>query len=755
MSHRSITIATAVALVLGAAGGARAADKAAVPSTALEEVVVTATKRQEKLKEVPMAISAVTGEDLIRRNETNILDWAAQVPGLSLEVANPGLLRIVIRGANFGSVGATVATVVDDIPFSMTGSQANGAFFGANVDTYDLQRIEVLRGPQGTLYGATAEGGLIKYVTNLPDLERFAGDIGIGGESVAGGSSKLRMRGMFNMPLIDGKLGLRLSVVKDNRPGWIDNNGLGVKDWNDIEKTNVRASLLWQPTERLSARLQYFQQEQDAAGDNTVRVVGSVFTAANPPADKFDKVDGMSIISGTPINTVNELRTYGLNVQYDFDAFSLMSSTSYGEIENRFVRDLSLGNIQPGVTIADFFGAVIYRQPIRIVGNQSEALQKFNQELRISSKPGAQLGSVGLDWQGGLFFTHEVVTFIQPYDALGANGQPLAPPLGAGRINSGLKEKAAFADFTLRFTDRFDIGFGARYSQNEQYNQLKNSCCIVFGPGGDERKLRSDESTTTYSFAPRYKFADGTVLYARYATGYRAGGPNLPVPGFPNPPPLKSDSTKNYEVGLRSDLFDNRVSVDFAVFRIDWKDAQVLTIVQTPNGAFGINGNAGTATSKGLEWNIGFRPTDDLLIGFVGAYTDAKVTQDALGIGAKKGQDLPFVPDLQATLNVDWTLGRFGGFDTTLGGSYTQTSERRTNFSTSTVFESYVKLPSYNTAKLQLGIDNGKFNAQVYVNNLTDEYAVVNYSGSGGFGQKGLVGTIQPRTYGVSAGYRF
>ena len=751
MRYRNLTVATAVALVLVSAGSLHAADNAA----ALEEVVVTATKRQEKLKEVAMAVSAVAGNDLVRRNETSILDWAAQVPGLSLEVANPGLVRIVIRGTNFGSVGATVATVVDDIPFSMTGAQANGAFFGANVDTYDLQRIEVLRGPQGTLYGATAQGGLIKYVTNRPDLERFAGDVGLGGESVDGGDSTLRARGMLNVPLVDGKLGLRVSVVQDNRPGWIDNKGLKVEDWNDIEKTNVRASLLWQPTERFSARLQYFQQEQDSNGSSDIRVVGSALTPAKPPANKFAKVDGMSINTSTPVNTVNDLQAYGLNIEYDFDAFSLLTSSSYGEIENRNKRDLTNANIAPGVTFADFFGGVIYRQPVRVVISQAEFMQKLNQEVRLSSKPGARVGGIGFDWQAGLFFTHEVVTFLQPVDALGADGKALAPPLGAGRINSGLKEKSAFADFTLHFTDQFDIGLGARHSQNEQYNQVKNSCCIAFGPGNEEKKLRTEENKNTYSFAPRYRFADGSVLYARYATGFRAGGPNLPVPGFPNPPSLKSDSTKNYEVGFRTDLLDNRVSIDIALFQIDWEDAQVLTIVDTPAGPFGINGNAGTATSKGVEWNLGFRPTDSLSIGFVGAYTDATVTSDAPGIGAKKGMNLPFVADVQTTLNVDWALGRFGSFDTTLGVSYTSTAARYTPFGSAATVETYVKLPSYDTAKLQLGVDNGKFNAQVYVNNLTNEDAFVNYGGSGGFGQTGLVGVIQPRTVGVFAGYKF
>ncbi|MFM7784567.1 MAG: TonB-dependent receptor plug domain-containing protein [Gammaproteobacteria bacterium] len=146
MAYRRLTIASAVALAVATTGSVHAAD-----SNSIEEIVVTATKREEILKNVAMGISAVSGADLVRRNETGVLGWAAQVPGLSLEVANPGAIRLVLRGANFGSVGATVATVIDDIPFSMTGAQTNGWYVGANVDTYDLQRVEVLRGPQCTL----------------------------------------------------------------------------------------------------------------------------------------------------------------------------------------------------------------------------------------------------------------------------------------------------------------------------------------------------------------------------------------------------------------------------------------------------------------------------------------------------------------------------------------------------------------------------------------------------------------------------
>jgi outer membrane receptor protein involved in Fe transport len=751
MQSRHISLASAVAIALAATGAAQAAAPSVRQS--LDDIVVTATKRSEKLKDIPMGISAVTGDDLIRRNESGFVDFAAQVPGLSLQQASPTQTRLVLRGANVGSVGATVATVIDDVPFSMTGAQTNGVFFGANVDTYDLQRIEVLRGPQGTLYGATAEGGLIRYVTNAPDLTRFEGDVGVGGKTVTGGGSGGLIRGMVNIPLVDGKLAFRASAVKDQTPGWIDNTQLGRKDWNKLDRYSIRASLLWKPTDALSARLTFFRQNQETDGSNAVRIVGAALTPKAPPANKFDPVAGESNQGLVPLTTTADLKAYALNVQYDADAFSLMSSTSYGENTQPYVRDFTNNNAAPGLTFGGFLGAAVYGTPILLIDRQLDLLQKFSQELRITSKPGA---GRKLDWQGGLFFTHELGKLVQPLDAVSiATRQVLAPAAGGADIPSGLIEKSAFADFTWHFTDAFDVEFGGRHSKTKQYSQVKLRCCVLFGPFKEFEPLRSNENKTTYSLAPRFRFADGTMIYARYATGYRAGGPNLPTATLPNPPLLLPDSTKNYEIGIRRDFLDRRISIDLAAFVIDWKDAQILSLVQTPTGPVGINGNAGKAKSRGLEWNLQFRPAPSIAIGLVGAYTKAKLTTDAVLLGAKNGDELPYVPDVQSTLNVDWTFANVGGFAATAGGSFTYTGNQYTDFSSSGVVEPHVKLPTYQTLKLQVGIDNGRFNAQVYANNLTNERAIVTYSNFGGVGQTGLGTFIQPRTVGVIAGYRF
>jgi outer membrane receptor protein involved in Fe transport len=225
---------------------------------------------------------------------------------------------------------------------------------------------------------------------------------------------------------------------------------------------------------------------------------------------------------------------------------------------------------------------------------------------------------------------------------------------------------------------------------------------------------------------------------------------------LPNPPAFKSDSTKNYEVGIRTDLFDRTFSIDMAVFYIDWKDIQILSIVNTPAGPVGINGNAGSAKSKGVEWNFGWRPISGLTVGLLGAYTDAHLTADAPGLGAFSGDKLPFVPNVSATLNVDYRWPAFGSYSAYVGASETYTGTRYTAFSPSIdVVEPHVKLPVYNTLQLRVGLDSARYSAQLYGNNITNSRGIQDYASEGGANQTGTASFIQPRTIGIELGVKF
>ena len=757
MRNRRFGIRAAVLAVL-AGGGVAQADPAGAPAgTSLEDVVVTATKRAEKLKDVAMAVTAVTGDDLLRRQESSFVDFASQVPGLSLQAEDAGTIRLIIRGANVGSVGSTVATVVDDIPFSMSSAQADGAYFSANVDTYDLQRVEVLRGPQGTLYGATAEGGLIKYVTNPPNLTKYEADVLVGGETVDGGSSIGKVRGLVNVPFWDNKAAIRISGVREGVAGWIDNPLVGEKNVNKGDKYSLRGSLLVRPNDSLKVRFTYFDQDLEVGGDQTTQVVGAALTPTTPPANQFDQIDGYNNPHLWPHKIANHQTFYALNIEANLPGATLMSSTSYGKISNRFTSELTSTNVAPGVSYGDLFAALVYGQPTVIAGRQSEFVHKFNQELRLSSNPGSTLGGHGFDWQGGLYFTREAVDLNQFYDARdAANTQTvLQPVLGGADIPADYKEWAVFADFTYHFTSVFDVEFGGRQAGTKQHSQVALACCVLYGPDTTYPVFNSSETSHTWSLAPRWHVTPDVLLYARYSTGYRPGGPNLPTPSLPNPPNLLPDSTRNYEAGFRGDFLNKKISVDVSYFLIDWKDVQILSIVNTPTGPVGINGNSGSARSHGVEFNFTVRPVTGLSLQLLGAYTDAKLTSDAPGLGAFDGDKLPYVPDVNATFNVDYTWRAFAGFDANVGASWTYTGSAYTGFSPSAPVEPHVKLPTYNTLKIQAGLDNGHWNGQVYAANLTNAKGITDYANNGGVNQTGGASFIQPRTIGVQLGYKF
>jgi len=257
----------------------------------LQEVVVTAQKREEKLHDVPMGVTAVTQDELARQQLVDLADLEPKVPGLSLTNIQPGQTRITLRGENAGGVGSTVTTYIDDTPFGSSNALANGFGFTGDFDTWDLQRVEVLRGPQGTLYGAGSEGGLLKYVTNAPDPSKFAAAAQVGGEDYAHGEGGGSGKGMVNLPIGD-RAAFRLSGYYSTLPGYIDDPSLGLKDLNHGYRDGVRAALLVNFTDNVSVRLSAFGQNLHTDGSPDTDVIGGGGTPSNPPPNQLQPTIG-------------------------------------------------------------------------------------------------------------------------------------------------------------------------------------------------------------------------------------------------------------------------------------------------------------------------------------------------------------------------------------------------------------------------------------------------------------------------------
>jgi iron complex outermembrane receptor protein len=713
------------ALLPGAAFG-QSADGAGTAADR-QEIIVTANKRAERLLDVAGSISVVDTKALDQRQALDLQDLARSVAGLNLQQgATPGVNRIILRGLNAGGDGATVASVVDDAPLSFSGANTNGAFVASDFETYDLQRVEVLRGPQGTLYGATSEGGLVRYVTNPANPSRLAAGAQVGGSTVARGDTDGFARVYLNLPLGE-KAAIRFTSFYDGIPGWGGNPQLGEKNINSGRRYGGRASLLLKPTENLTVTALALYQNGKFFGNGSVEVNG-----LTKPSDPFGLIGGYTYRSNTQNLATNKYQLYSLNLSLDLGFGKLQSITSYGKIDV-----MSLNDVQ------SFANALVPNSSVR--SNNTIGLGKFSQELRLVSDAGTEVSGAKLDWQLGFFYTREKVDFLQDFEVLAQPSLTLLGNFVTSSLPSRFEDVAGYADATLHFTNRFDIEFGLRVARNNQRSQLTQSGIALGGATIVNPANRSAETATTFQVAPRYRINDNAILYARVARGYRPGGPQIPVPGAPAslPKNFGSDSTLNYEIGFKGALFDNMLSIDLSAFYIDWKNVQVLTGVIIGGNQFTITGNVGKAVSKGFEWGIELRPLAGLKLSAIGAYTDASFTRAAPAIGALDGDNLPYVADLTSTVGIDYEAALAHDWKGFVAGSWTYTGNRVSDFPFKT------KLPSYSTFDAQIGVRSGRYSVELFAKNLSNERGITNYVPLGATGGAGTLGIIRPRTVGI------
>ena len=732
------------------------------------DVIVTANKRDERLVDVASSVSALKGDDLTRRNLLQVEEFAAQVPGLSIQPAGNRGNRIILRGLNSGGTGATVATVIDESALTFSSSVSQGAIDIANLDTYDLQRVEVLRGPQGTLYGAAAEGGLIKYVTNAPNLTKIEASLQGEVEGVEQGGIGLTIRGFANLPIVRDTLALRVTGFYKDIEGYNDNPLLNRANVNNGRRYGGRVQLLWAPRDNLSFKLTALKQDQHYNDNGLVEFVGASLALPTPPSRQFDIANGGRLIynSENPNFSDNRTELYSLVANFSPGFADIVSATSYGKINAFSATDGTNGAAARGVTTAQAFRG-FYAEDINLVNNVTNNLRKFNQELRISSKPGFSVAGLNVGWQGGVFYTHEDLSFATLFDVLSdRTKQPindlfLGLPAGGSSLTSSYDEFSAFGSVKLNFTKRLSVEVGGRYTNNWQTSFIVNRAGLANFLAADDAQgpINSQESVFTWSVAPSFHFNDDGQFYARIATGYRPGGPNNPVANRPPdfPTEFQSDSTINYEIGTKGFLFDRKVSFDLAAFYIDWTNIQVVTGIVLAGRSFSIVANAGKATSQGFEWSVSYTPVKGLTIGTVGSYVDAKLGTALPNIPASVGQQLSFVPDFSNTVNLDYS-GQLGGRKVTIGGSWSYVGTRFTSFAapaTAAIIGGHIPLPSYSTFSLQAGVTFGRVDLTLYTRNLTDARGITTYNIAGGANFTGTGVIIQPRTVGIRMAIKY
>jgi iron complex outermembrane receptor protein len=704
--------------------------------TNLDEVVVTAQKVSQSVVDVPMSISVLGGDDLERTQSLNIQDYVKLVPGLQLTQATPGMGRLSLRGINTGGVASTVGVYVDETTFGSSSGLANGAILTGDFDTFDVARVEVLRGPQGTLYGASSLGGVLKYVTNEPQFESFEARVRGSFESVDDGDTSYSGAAVANIPVSD-KVAIRASGFYRNLGGFIDSIGTADSDVaDDINGSTVsggRVSMLIKPSEAFSLQLTAFMQDIDSDASSSV---------------DSDSLTGETLYGGlTQSQYVAEstdvsYRVYNATAIWDLGFGDLTSATSYGENEQKFLVDFTtlLSGFFPGF---DSFN------------RQTTSVQRFTQELRLASHVNEKV-----DWLIGAYYNDEDGLIAQDVHVVERGtftDAPLPFTLGIGTVDSKYKEYAAFANVTIKFTPSFDLTLGGRYSNNDQ-DVVQVSDGLLFGvaeptttPGG------SSEDVFTYSIAPKFKINERMAVYARIAKGFRPGGPNVIALDAPEGTPTSygSDTTLNYELGLKGENEARTFAFDVAAFHIDWDDIQLLARV---NGV-GINTNAGGAESDGIEATLMFKPVDQLKFSLTGAYTDAKLTEDTdeLLVGGREGDRLPYTPKASYSVSADYDWPLAGEQSAYFGISFSHLSEVPAAFDPAFVAENDRQriLPAYDTLDVRAGWDFGKVSVELFGRNLTDDDGKT--SDATGNTPNGAIatGVIRPRSYGVTVTAEF
>jgi iron complex outermembrane recepter protein len=710
-------------------GGMGDAEQGSSNTQSLEQVTVTAQKRSERLQDVPIPLTVLNTESLVETNQLTLEDYYSRVPGLNVVAGeSPASPQVVsIRGITTGfGTNPTVGITIDDVPYGSATNLGGGTFF-PNIDPSDLARMEVLRGPQGTLYGASSMGGLIKYVTVDPSTDALSGRVQAGVSGVHNGSdSGYNFRGSANVPVSD-TVAIRASGYTREDPGYIDNPTLHVNGVNEGHDSGGRLAMLWRPSEVLSLKLSALYQS--FYGDGTSESLPRLGDLQQ------DFIRGTGAYSGKT------------------EAYSATLAAKVGDID---ITSLTGYNIQQARESGDFTPSVgSLTQQLYLVNGAGlttdEDTKKISQEIRASSS----IGHVA-DWLFGVFYTHEKSSPVQDVFAINPDSGVAVADAYHESYPSTYSEYAVFVDLTVHVTDRFNIQVGARESQIRQIFAATETSEPLFLNGSTTLVpgAREDASSTpfTYLVTPKFNVSPDLMVYARAASGYRAGGPNIQAcTVFNFPCQYAPDKTKDYDLGVKGEFFHRTLSFDAAFYYIDWRNIQVSATAAAPAPPFSYEANAAGAKSQGLELSVDAKPLSGLTVGAWVAWDDAELTKafpTFASVSGSPGDRVPYTSRFSGNVSINQefritrnAIGFVGATESYVGdreGDFTASPSPRAN------------LPAYAKTDVVAGLRYQSWTTNVFVNNLTDKRGILFVD----TGTGGLV-YIQPRTVGLNVSKAF
>jgi len=760
-----------------------------------DEITVTARKREETLQEVPFSIVAQTEEILRDRGAKTLEDISANVGGFTVQNLGPGQSQVAMRGISSGQVVRDQPGVKEQVGIYLDESVISLSLFTPDIDLFDMNRVEVLRGPQGTLFGSGSLSGTVRYISNQPELgvsESF-GEFSIDtiNDGDFGGSAKV----VVNTPLSD-TAALRLVAYSTSTGGFMDavQPDLSVnEDVNESERSGARLAFRFEPNDRLTITPRLIYQEVTADGWNRIdafNILANPFTTTRPAVDLGERQQFTQFEE--PFS--DEFLLVDLNIEYEFDNITLTSITSVTDRDVLVVRDAT------ALTASITGGSIGFGEEVFTLDgplDDATTAEVLTQELRLSG------GSDRLDWLAGVFYSsidrdYSQSLLVSGFEGL--TGIPTAGGFGAGTdvlffsdLQYEFDQIALFGEFTYAVNDRFDLTGGLRFYDFEE-DRVQTFDGIFAAPGTTLGSTEAD------GIAPRligsFKLSEDTILNAQISKGFRLGGINDPLnlplctpedlATFGGNDSWEDEELWNYEVGVKSTIAGGRGTFNLAAFYMDISDLQATVTAGSCSSR--VVFNVPKAESSGLEFELAVQPTPLFDYAISASYTDSQLkstltSTDAAGnvsvvSGIESGNRLPTVPEFQAAaaatrhweVNNGWA-GYLTGTYQHVGERFTQVGDQAAGFGTvnllafdpnniggpltADTFNFNPELPAYDIVNLRLGFLNEKWDAAVFINNVTDERALLALDQErGSLARVGFL-TNQPRTIGVSTRIKF
>lgn len=676
----------------------------------IEVIEVTSQKRVQTIYELPISVSAMSSEDIESRGISNLIDAQYAVSGLTLSDFGPGQQRAQMRGVGTagGSTGlATVGFYLDEMPINI------GAGAGIDMRLIDMERVEILRGPQPTLYGEGSMGGTIRYITASPELDEFSGEINGKYQSVSDGESAKTFNGIVNVPLIEDVLGVRLVAAREELPGWIDSTITGKSDVNNAVIETLRAKVLYTPTDDLSFSLLMLHQDQEQDsqnfGDQESRTTSTPFPALNNQS--YDLVNFVA--------------------DYSFGNHSVVASVGYLETENQTSFDLTAFTAGYASAPAPFgFGLPV--GSITSAGLIAEGESKlWTYELRLTSNLDGPF-----NYNLGAYYRKPENTSVSSTVTAPLNlTEVLGFDLFGGSAQGESEGWAVYGDATYDVSDALELGIGVRYFED------KISATAL---PGEERV--ADFDTVNPRFSILYRLSSTSSIFANAAKGFRSGGFNTLRPGFDIPNDFGPEQLWSYEIGTKQSLFDHQVRIEASLYFNEWDDIQA----PAPGFPFPVFSNSGKASGPGVDLTLEAILTDELSLSATYGYTDMEYDVDSPD--RLKGDPLDLVAENTYSIALDYSKEVFDDALLTARVDFMHTS----GFAISlrgipgAVGQSS-ESDERDVINLRLTLDFDKYQVSAFVNNVTDDDGTL-YPVFGSILEPAL---STPRTIGVQGKYRF